>query len=197
MVVVKIFFMAVSGLFVLSLAVVVVGIFLVLTGSPEVCAAGPNSTRVGDQILPSPSTVLARQLDRNWEDFSFDSEIRTVTLWITEAEASSKAREHVIDEDIPVDDIRIYFCDDGTGQIAGRVEALGVDAEFVVTGSLDVSGDRPVLTIDSIDIGRVPDFVSDAVFDVILNEGDRTLELDENLTEVRISDGLIRITGRP
>lgn len=197
MVVVKVMFFAISGIFVLSLAIVGLGVFLVLTGSPKICAAGPNSSRVGDEIRPSPSAALAAQLNLNWEDFSFDSETSLATIRITESEATSRARQFVEQEDVPIEDVRVYFCDDGTGQIAGRVEALGVDAEFVVTGSLDVNGDQAVLIVDSVNVGNMPGFIADAVFDTILNEGLRTLELSENLTQVEITDGLITITGTP
>ena len=67
----------------------------------------------------------------------------------------------------------------------------------MATGHLDLSGPRPVVQLDSIDVGNLPGFVSDAVLNALISEGTRTLELDENLVGSEIGDGLIIITGRP
>jgi hypothetical protein len=118
-------------------------------------------------------------------------------ITVTESEATARGRQYVDDEDVPLHDFRVYFCDDGKGQLAGTVEALGIDVKFVVTAHLDIDGDRPVVELDSVDVGNMPGFVADTVLGILLSDHARTLELDEHLTGTQISDGQIVISGAP
>lgn len=184
----KIILFAISGFF---FAVVVGGalsVFLIVTGSPGTCT---------DREIDPISSAVAAQLDARWDVFSQTSETQQASIQVSEAEATSRGRQYVDDEDVPVDDLRIYFCGDGKGQIAGKVAAIGIDVDFVVTGHLDVGGPKPVVQLDSVDIGNMPGFVADKVLDILLNDDARTLELDENLRGSEISDGLIVISGGP
>jgi hypothetical protein len=51
--------------------------------------------------------------------------------------------------------------------------------------------------LDSVDVGNMPGFVSDAIIDLFLDDQTRTLELTEHLTGTEISDGQIVINGEP
>lgn len=164
------------------------GAFFIVTGAPKTCS---------DREIAPISAAVAAELDERWEQFSIDIAAAAASIDITESEATSRARQYIEDRDLPLEDLSVYFCDGGEGQLAGKVEALGIDADFVVTGHLDLSGPRPAVELDSIHVGNLPGFVSDVVFDLLLDDDARTLELDENLLGSEISDGLISITGGP
>lgn len=184
----KIILFAVSGFFFAAVVIVALGAFLVVTGSPDACT---------DREIAPMSAAVAAQLEERWDQFSMQIATAASTIDISESEATSRAREYVEEEDVPVNDLRVYFCGGGEGQLAGQVEAVGIDADFVVTGHLDVSGPRPVVELDSIQVGNLPSFVADAVFDILVSDDARTLELDENLVGSEIGDGLIIISGGP
>jgi hypothetical protein len=185
--VLKIVFLAISGFFFVATVLGALGVYLALTGEPKTCT---------DRNV-SVSSAIAEQLDQRWAAFSSDITAEADSIDISEAEVTSRARQYAEDEDLPVRNLRVYFCDFGEGQVAGKVEAGGIDVDFVATGHLDLSGPRPVVQLDSIDVGNLPGFVSDAVLNALISEGTRTLELDENLVGSEIGDGLIIITGRP
>lgn len=184
----KLIFSLISASFFIAAALLALGAFLVVTGSPHTCS---------DHEIEPVSAAVAAQLDERWGQFSAEIATAASSIDITESEATSRARQYIEDEDVPLDDLNVYFCGDGKGQLSGQVEALGIDADFVVSGHLKISGGRPMVEFDSIDVGNLPGFVSDAVFDLLLDDDARTLELDENLLGSEISDGLISISGGP
>jgi hypothetical protein len=185
----KILLFALSGFFFGAVVIVAIGAFLMVTGSPGTCT--------DRDIVPPPSTDIAALLDDRWDLFSQTSAAKQTNIQITESEATSRGRQYVDDEDVPIEDLRVYFCGDGKGQLAGKVAAIGLDVDFVVTGHLDTEGPQPVVELDSIDVGNLPGFISDTVFDLLLNDDARTLDLDENLLGSEIQDGLINISGGP
>jgi hypothetical protein len=186
--VLKIVLFAIPSFFFIAVVTVALGAFLIVTGSPGTCS---------DRDIAPISAAVATQLDQRWDQFSTQIMNASSTIDISESEATSRGRQYVEDEDVPIDDLRIYFCGDGEGQLAGRVDALGIDSDFVITGHLDTSGPNPVIQLDSIDVGNLPGFVSDAVLDTLLDDDARSLDLDENLVGSEIRDGLILISGSP
>lgn len=185
----KLIFFLVSGAFIGAVVLGALGVFLVVTGSPDTCDE-PN-------VDPLPPALLATQLDLRWAVFSAESMNGPASITVTEAEATARGRQYLDTEDVPLDDFQVYFCDGDLGQLAGTVEALGIDVKFVVTAHLDVSGAEPVVELDSVDVGNMPGFVSDAIIDLFLDDQTRTLELTEHLTGTEISDGQIVINGEP
>lgn len=184
----KIIFAVISASFFIAVVLAALGAFLIVTGVPKRCS---------DREIVPISEAVAAQLDERWDLFTIDIAAAAASIDITESEATSRARQYIADRDLPLNDLNVYFCGDGKAQLTGKIEALGIDANFAVTGHLDLSGARPVVALDSIDLGNLPGFVSDAMFELLLNENDRTLELNENLVGSEISDGLIRISGEP
>jgi hypothetical protein len=179
--------------------IVIVGtglaLILMFTGEPAVCDNPP--LRVGRELDPPPSPGLATQLDARWDQFSADILNGQAVFQATESEVTSRARQYAEDEDIPVEDLFVYYCGDGKGQLAGRLDVAGVGASFVATGTLVLGAENPVVEIDSVDVGNMPGFVSDAVLDLLLDDDSRTLELDENLLGFDIRDGLAELIGGP
>jgi hypothetical protein len=192
---IKLIFLAISGFLVIIIAGIGIVGALMLTGKPEVCDNPPS--RTGRELDPPPSDQLADELEARWEQFSTASRSQPTVFEATESELTSKARQYADEEDVPVDDLFVYYCSDGQGQLAGRVDVAGFGANFVATGTLILGGENPVVEIDSVDVGNMPSFVADAVLDLLLNDDARTLELDENLVDFEIGDGLALITGEP
>jgi len=172
-VIVKIILSAISALFVAGIVVVVVGALLIATGSPNTCT---------DREITPVSAVVAAELDERWDVFSAEAAAAAASIDITESEATSRARQYIEDKDMPLEDLRVYFCDDGKAQLAGKVESVGID--FVATGHLEI-GAQIVVVLDSIDVGNLPGFVTDGFFDLLLDDDDRMLELDEHLLAAR------------
>ncbi len=184
----KIVLFAIPSFFFVSVAAASIGALLVVTGSPGTCT---------DREVSPISAAVVEQLAQRWEQFSNEITISASSIDISESEATSRARQFVADENAPIDNLRVYFCGDGKGQMAGEIEAIGISVDFVVTGHLDVSGPQAVLALDSVDVGNMPGFVSDAVINALLDDDARTLELGENLLGSEIADGLIIISGGP
>ncbi len=178
-----------SGAFFVAVVVIALSVFLIVTGSPSTCA------EPGWSVFPDP--LLATQLDARWSVFSDQAKAGPATIEVSEAEATARGRRYLDEKDVPVDNLNVYFCGDGKGQLAGKVGALGIGVKFVVTGHLDVSGEKPVVELDSVDLGNMPGFVADAVLHVLLNDQARTLEIDDHLTATEISQGKIVISGGP
>ena len=191
----KIVLLAISGFIVIFIFGVGLAAVLMVTGKPGICDNPP--LRVGRDLDPLPSAELAAQLDARWDQFSADIKNQQAVFQATESEVTSRARQYVEDEDVPMEDVFVYYCDDGKGQLAGRVDVAGVGANFVATGTLVLGGEKPVVEIDSVDVGNVPGFVGDAVLDLLLDADARRLELDENLLDFNIGDGLAELTGGP
>jgi len=191
----KIVLLAVSGFLVIIIFGVGLAAVLMLTGKPGVCDNPP--LRVGRDLEPEPSAELAAQLDARWDQFSDDIKSQQAVFQASESEVTSRARQYVEDEDVPVKDLYVYYCDDGKGQLAGRIDVAGIGANFVATGTLVLGGDKPVVEIDSVDVGNMPGFVADAVLDLLLDQDARRLELDEKLLDFNIADGLAKLTGGP
>jgi hypothetical protein len=184
----KLILLAIPGVFFFTVATASLGAFLVVTGSPATCT---------DRDIGPVSDAVAAGLDERWQEFAAQTVAVDSTIEISESEATSRALQYIANEDVPIEDLRIYFCGDGRGQIAGKVEAVGIDVDFVVTGRLDVSGTRPVVVLEAVDVGNLPGLVADAALDVLLDDASRTLELDENLISSEIGDGIIVISGGP
>jgi len=178
----------------LSLVIVVVaglavlGGLLAFTGSPDACVV-----RVTDS-----SSAASNELKAAWRTFESQSARGSATLTISEAQATSRGVEHLDEKDVPVDDLQVYFCPDGYAEASGKIDAAGLKAKVIVRGTLDLSGDKPRIEIDSVRAGNLPSFVAKPAVDVILDTGNfRTLDVDVNLTTIEFTDGTARVTGAP
>ncbi len=166
----------------------VVGVVLIFTGDPQPCA-GRVST---------PTTAASNELRTRWKEFGAKAATGPASIGITELQATSRGVEYVKEKDAPVTDLQVYFCPDGHAEAAGKVSFLGRDIKIVVSGTLDLSGAKPEIQIDSVRAGNLPGGIGTRAVDLVLNTGDlKTLNLDEHLTSITYTDGVANVQGGP
>lgn len=118
----------------------------------------------------------------------------------TESEATSRARLWVDAHDAPVSDLRLCFnANGGSGSAKVDIPFFPGDVDVLVSGTLDLTGDKPEAEITKTEMGMLPDPVTDAVENFITRlidheTDDVTLKHDYGLT---FGDGEITITGQP
>lgn len=137
----------------------------------------------------------------------FDGKVATArratepaTVEITEEEATSKLAESLASEPSApkVDQPQVIFR-------AGKVYLSGVSRDtpipitFVVTGRVEAVAGRPRVTVEQIEAGRLPvTGALQAQVDRLIADQDRWIgDLDVYVTEVRVFDGKLAVTGRP
>jgi hypothetical protein len=166
----------------------VVGGVLIFTGSPSACV---------DRVVPI-SRAESESLKREWDAFAAQSRRAQATITISEAQATSRGVEYIEEKDVPVEDLQVYFCPAGYGEASGKIKVLGLTTKVVVRGTLDLSGDKPRIQIDSVRAGNLPSAVAKPAVDLILDTGNfRTLDIDEHLLRIEYGDGIARVTGGP
>ena len=79
-----------------------------------------------------------------------------------------------------------------------KIDVAGLSTKIVVKGTLDLSGAKPRIEIESVRAGSLPSAVAKPAVDLILDTGNvRTLDLDVNLTAIEFSDGQATLSGAP
>lgn len=179
----------ISLLFFLSIVGIALSVFLVLSGKPEAC--------VDREVQPAPPPSI--ELQENWRRMrALVEDGETVSLGVTELQASSYGQEYLEDSDVPLDDFVIHFCADKTAEASGRISVLGLDSNILVKGRLDVSGEQPRVRLDSFKAGNFPDFVAKRAIQLLLDDNDvRTLDLFDNIVDVEYRDGEVVVTVEP
>jgi hypothetical protein len=179
-------FSIVSSLLSLLVIVTVVGAVLAVTGTPEACV---------DREVPS-SPIETIGLVANWAAFEAQASRGEATIDVTEAQATSIGTQYIEEKDVPVEDLQVFFCPDGTAEAAGKVSALGISANVVVRGTLDLSGAKPQIQIDEIKAGNLPSSASTSLVNFVLERKDfRTLDIEPRLLEIDYADGTATIRG--
>src|SRR3972149_2889968 len=107
---------------------VVIGAVLAFSGSPEPCIDRESV----------PSTAASDELDAARRAFR------------------ARAAACLDEKDVPVDRLQVYFCPDGSAEASGEIDVAGLSAKVVVKGTLDLSGDKPRIEIESVRAGSLP-----------------------------------------
>jgi len=181
LILIKLALLAFSGLFFLAVTATALAGFLVLTGAPKPC--------IDRAMTPAPPPNAA--LQANWEDLvARVGAGEAVALSVTEEQATMLALGHLEDKDVPIEDLRIVFCPDGTTEAFGKVTAGGLGSDVLVKGRLDVEGERPRVQIDSIKAGNLPNFVAQGLLDVLWEDEEaRTLPVTLNILSMDVNSG--------
>lgn len=181
-----------AGLIGLVVALGAVLFLLAAVGGPGACTSG------GDEIVISAAN--ADTFDQKWE--GFDDILGGGSpsfVVLNESEITSRAERFIEEEAGGIGHVRICI-QDGFGEATGSLDAfLGIDADFRIKGSVDLSGAHPVVDFDDIDIGNVPGFLLDP-FEGLLEDAIEELleevDLDHSYTAT-LTEGEVRIDGRP
>jgi len=161
-----------------------VGTLLIFTGSPSAC--------VDRSIEASPAA--SQQLKTEWTKLKRGP----VTITLTEQQVTSRGVDYLDAKDVPVEQLQVYFCPNGTAQASAKIKVIGLKTRVVVRGTLDLTGAKPRIKIDEVRAGNLPSSVAKPAVDLILNTGDfRTLDFKEKLTEIRYGDGSATVAGGP
>ncbi len=175
--------------------VIVLGVVvfaLAAIGGPGDCTAG------GGEIVVNAANADA--FDQKWDGFdeSLNGGSPSVVVF-TESEITSRADRFIEDEAGAIGNVRICV-HDGFGEITGKVDAfLGIDASFRATGTVDLSGDHPVVNFDDIEIGDIPGGVVDpfkGILEDAIEELLKKVDLEHQLAPT-LSEGEARVDGQP
>lgn len=137
----------------------------------------------------------------------FDGKIATVqrateptTIEISEEEATSKLVTLLATEPSAprVDQPQIAFRD-GKVYLSGVARDTPVAISFVVTGRVEAIDGRPRVTVEGVEAGRLPVAgVLQSQVDQLVADQERLIgEVPIYVTEVRVLDGTLVVTGRP
>lgn len=171
----------------LLVATAVVGVALVVAGSPGVCAA--RQVQVGTQY--------SQALQGKWSQFKAQAGTGPAEVTFTEAEITSRGREYLQQEGVAVDNLVVHLCQEGYAQATGVYTGAPVAVDMLAQGTLDLSGPSPRLDVQKIQAGSLPGFLSTAVLANVLSEESKTLRLSVKLKAVSFGDGQIVVTGGP
>jgi hypothetical protein len=176
------------GLTGIALGAGIVGAILIFTGSPSPCT---------DREF-EPSSAASQQLRAEWDQFSAAAAQGRAEIVLTELGVTSRAVEYIDEKDIPLKDVRVHFCSDGLGEALGTIKTPGPDIRVLLRGTLDLSGDKPKIDIDTIKAGNFPGFGTTWIINNIIKKGDADiLDMDEHLISLQIRDGSATLTGGP
>lgn len=170
-----------------SLTFVVAGvvIFAVLaaSGGPDEPAGACRYREIKPDSPDSPALrnvitdpVLAQTWQERWEAYRAEAAGQGAAITFDESEVTSRAREWLDDEDIPLTKVTVCFYE---GQVEARATAevpvasdiplLGgaFETEVSARGTIDLSGEHPRIDITGIDAGSLPGFATGLVEDDI------------------------------
>ena len=181
MILIKLAFLAFSGLFFMAVTATALAGFLVLTGGPKPC--------VDRTVAPAPAPNAA--LQANWNDLiPRVGAGEAVALSVTEEQATMLAQGHLQDKDVPVEDLQIVFCPDGTTEAFGKVTIAGLSSDVLVKGTLDLDRAQPQVEIESIKAGNLPSLVAESLLDMVWEGKEaRTVPIAFDILSMDVSDG--------
>ena len=185
-----------SCLFVIALLLTPIALFVVATllvfkTSPGACGSGRPL---------QADTALSAAYDARWR--AFNSQLlsgQPASLTVSDSEATSRARQFLVQTGAPVRDLRLCFVPGGGDVNATLDTPFGADVDVRVKGRVDVSGRHPKTQIDAIEIGGMPSFVTRpfrGLVTRIIDDQTNQIELDHRLS-VDVRDGQAVISGTP
>jgi hypothetical protein len=179
---------ALVGLIGLVIGGGLIGAILMFTGSP-----GPCTDREFE-----PSTAASQRLRAEWDQFSDAAALGPAQINFDEVGVTSRAVEYIDEKDIPLDDVRVHFCDDGLGEAIGTIKTPGPDIRVLLRGTLDLSGEKPKIDVQTIKAGNFPGFGTTWIINNIIKRSDADiLDLETHLTGLEIRDGSATLAGGP
>jgi hypothetical protein len=165
-----------------------VGAILIFTGDPSPCT---------DRVI-EPSTAASQALRAQWDAFEEQAAAGQAQISFDEVGVTSRGVEYIDEKNIPLEDLQVHFCEDGLGEALGTINTPGPDIKVLLRGTLDLSGDKPQIDVQTIKAGNFPGFGTTWIITNIIKRGDADiLDLEPNLISLEISDGSATLTGGP
>ena len=167
--------------------------FVAIAGSPGTCE---------DEDRPiATSTQLAGLFQEKWDTLEAALDAgRPASATFTESEVTSSADLWLEKNDAPIDDILICFRD-GTASASAKIDIPFVpgDIDVLVSGTLILTGDLADADVDKIEVGGLPDLLTELVenfIDDIVEDQTDDLELDHGYT-LLFTEGEVTVSGLP
>ena len=160
---------------------------LVFTGSPSAC--------VDRQV--SVSNQARADLQNKWDGFKLRSASVPASVTFTEGEITSRGVEYLDEKGIDIENLQVYFCEDGFAEGTATFVGGGPNIDILIRGTLDLSGDLPLIDIDEIKGGNLPGFLPLAGLVNFIDDEDKTLKISVNLTGISFKDGEVTLLGAP
>jgi hypothetical protein len=186
----------------LTAIVVIVIAAVIFVGANVILAfsGGPGPCTPGDGTITT-TTTNADGFQEKWD--GFDAVLdggSPSSVSFSESEVTSRADQYIRDE-TAVDFANVRICiHDGFGEATAKLEAfLGLETKVKIKGNLDLSGDHPEALDLEIDIGNVPNFITNAVEGFVEDAVDEALEdidLSHTYTPI-LTEGNAQIDGVP
>lgn len=164
-----------------------VAVVLVLTGSPQSCS----------ERVVSQSPQSRAELQKKWGDFKRRASTGAAEVRFTETEVTSRGIEYLIRQGVPLENLQVYFCEQGYADATATFVGGGPAVDLLVRGTLDISGDRPKVVIESVPAGNLPGFLPLEKFLASLDDEAKTLNLGVILTSVVFSEKQVTLKGGP
>ena len=147
-----------------------------------------------------PTDEAASRLDEKIAELEEDIDEAVVgeylALELTEEEATSKLDQlaRAGNLSLEIQDPQIYFREEMVHAFA--VVEIGIDVQVAIQAKIGVNGEKPDITIESLNLGRIP--IPKALIDSMFNAVERALEerwenLHLSLYEVTIEEGEIMV----
>ncbi len=168
-------------------AVAGVSAVLVFTGSPSACV---------DREV-SVSSQARANLQNKWDEFKLRSASAPASVTFTESEITSRGVEYLDEKGIDIENLQVYFCEDGFAEATATFVGGGPNIDILIRGTLDLSGDLPLIDIDEIKGGNLPGFLPLAGLVNFIDDEDKALNISVNLTAITFRDGEVTLNGAP
>ncbi len=143
---------------------ILIAVFLVLAAANLVLvfAASPGRCNPGGGTV-SIGATNATAFQSKWDQYNQALNSGPASVTFNESEITSRAEQYLEDNDSPVKDILICL-HTGFGEASGSLDTpLGINADVRIKGNLDLTGDHPKANIDKIQVGGIPEFLTDSV----------------------------------
>lgn len=186
---------ALGGLVGVIIIFVVVVVILVFAGGPNLDA------ECGDRTIDT-SPYSSSGFDDKWDAFDdILSAGGSASETFNDSEITQRADAWLLEENIDeLEEVTICLFADGTGEAKGKIDLPvlpGISAK--ITGTMDLSGPSPRLTITDLDIGSagflVDLFGAKNEIEDAINDGLEELSLDNAPYRLAISEGTATISG--
>jgi len=170
----------------LLLTLLFFGVPAVLAG---MAALGTPTTCVDREAAPAAAPAL------DWVALARQAAAGgTPTLAVSEAQATAMVNRSLAGSDLPVTDVRVFFCPEGHAEIAGRVTISGWTVDALMEAGVDNAAVPPAVEVQGVRVGSVPGALTSWVAGLLPEGGRSELPLPAGAT-VRIEDGRAVVTG--